>query len=157
MRRASSHARFYKPLVADLRSRLDSVPPDGLWDLPEPDYSDKLEICFSLVVNAGIAYHLSKKDRWAALASRWLEQWVADFQAALAEVLHQLGDARGISRRSTGSVHCLLEPRGRDQLHRPRDLADISNRLAAFVKRSSVGHKMSLTQSVFSVPRCSVC
>lgn len=82
LRRASSHASFYKPLVADLRSRLDSVPPDGLWDLPEPDYSDKLEICFSLVVNAGIAYHLSKKERWVGLASRWLEQWVAAGSAA---------------------------------------------------------------------------
>ena len=82
LRCASSHARFYKPLVADLRSRLDSSPPDGLWDLPEPDYSDQLEICFSLVVNAGIAYHLSQKDPWAGLAGRWLEQWVAAGSAA---------------------------------------------------------------------------
>ncbi|GEM_PF-6468014 len=77
-RSVSSHARYYDAMVADLASRFDDLPPEGLWSLEEPDYSDNLEICFSLVVNAGIAYHVSQDDRWLSLASRWLEQWVSE-------------------------------------------------------------------------------
>ena len=73
---ASSHARFYRALVEDLNGRLAHDPPNTLWDLEEPAYSDILEICFSLVVNCGIAYHLSGDKRWSDLAERWLARWI---------------------------------------------------------------------------------
>ena len=63
-RSRSSHARFYRALVEDLEGRLREEPPEDLWGLEEPDYSDLLEICFSLVVNCGIAYHIEPDERW---------------------------------------------------------------------------------------------
>ena len=73
---SSSHARFYRALVRDLNGRSAHDPPGTLWDLEEPAYSDILEICFSLVVNCGIAYHLTGDRRWSGLAERWLTRWV---------------------------------------------------------------------------------
>lgn len=75
-RSASSHARFFRPMVEDLKVRLPVDPPDTLWDLEEPAYSDILEICFSLVVNSGIAWHVTADGRWSGLAERWLARWV---------------------------------------------------------------------------------
>ena len=75
-RSRSSHARFYRALVEDLEGRLREEPPEDLWGLEEPDYSDLLEICFSLVVNCGIAYHIEPDERWREFASRWLQRWV---------------------------------------------------------------------------------
>jgi len=39
-----------------------------------------------------------------------------------------------------GAIHCFLEARSRDQLHRPRDLADIADRAASFIENAWVGH-----------------
>ncbi len=75
-RSETSHARFYQALVGDLEGRLGEQPPEDLWGLEEPDYSNLLEICFSLVVNCGIAYHVGQDDRWRGLAERWLRRWV---------------------------------------------------------------------------------
>lgn len=75
-RSASSHARFFHAMVEDLKGRLAVDPPDTIWDLEEPAYSDLLEICFSLVVNSGIARHVSGDGRWSRLAERWLARWV---------------------------------------------------------------------------------
>ena len=44
-RSRSSHVRFYRALVEDLEGRLGEGPPEDLWGLEEPDYSDLLEIC----------------------------------------------------------------------------------------------------------------
>ncbi len=75
-RSEASHARFYQALVGDLEGRLGEEPPGDLWSLEEPDYSNLLEVCFSLVVNCGIAYHVGGDDRWRGLAERWLRRWV---------------------------------------------------------------------------------
>ena len=75
-RSASSHARFYRALVRDLNGRLTANPPGSLWDLEEPVYSNILEICFSLVVNCGIVFHITGDRRWSGLAERWLTRWV---------------------------------------------------------------------------------
>lgn len=75
-RSASSHARFFRALVEDLGRRIAHEPPATLWDLEEPEYSDILEICFSLVVNCGIAWQVTGDGRWRGLAERWLTRWV---------------------------------------------------------------------------------
>lgn len=75
-RSASSHARFFRAMVEDLNARLPVNPPDTLWELEEPAYSDLLEICFSLVVNCGIAWQVTGDRRWSGLAERWLARWV---------------------------------------------------------------------------------
>ncbi len=75
-RSASSHARFFRPMVADLHARLHVDPPGTLWDLEEPAYSDLLEICFTLVVNCGIAWQVTGDGRWRGLAERWMARWV---------------------------------------------------------------------------------
>lgn len=75
-RSASSHARFFRAMVEDLNVRLPVDPPDTLWDQEEPAYSDLLEICFSLVVNCGIAWQVTGDRRWSGLAERWLARWV---------------------------------------------------------------------------------
>ncbi|MDE3001355.1 MAG: hypothetical protein OXU79_19945 [Gemmatimonadota bacterium] len=75
-RSASSHARFFRAMVDDLNGRLPVDPPDTLWDLEEPAYSDLLEICFSLMVNCGIAWQVTGDGRWSGLAERWLARWV---------------------------------------------------------------------------------
>ncbi len=75
-RSASTHARFIRPMVEDLNGRLPVDPPETLWNLEEPAYSDLLEICFSLVVNCGIAWHVTADGRWSGLAERWLARWV---------------------------------------------------------------------------------
>ena len=76
VRSASSHARFFRAMVDDLNGRLPVDPPDTLWDLEEPAYSDILEICFSLVVNCGIAYQVTGDGRWSGLAERWMARWI---------------------------------------------------------------------------------
>ena len=75
-RSATSHARFFRALVEDLDRRIAHEPPATLWDLEEPEYSDILEICFSLVVNCGIAWQVTGDGRWRGLAERWLARWV---------------------------------------------------------------------------------
>src|SRR5579871_1158881 len=49
-----------------------------------------------------------------------------------AQVGGELTDFAGVGFRLHGPVERLLEPGCRDQLHGPRDLADVANRLAAF-------------------------
>ena len=69
-----------------------------------------------------------------------LQQRMADFQAAVGQVGHQLRDPLGVGRGRVGPIHRLLEARRGDQLHRPRDLADVADRLAAFVEGAGFGH-----------------
>lgn len=76
IRSASSHARFFRAMFDDLDRRSADEPPGSLWDLKEPEYSDILEICFSLVVNCGIAWQVTGDGRWRGLAERWLARWV---------------------------------------------------------------------------------
>ncbi|MDP6780070.1 MAG: heparinase II/III family protein [Candidatus Latescibacteria bacterium] len=73
----STHAAFYRALVGELEGRLGEDVRPFRWDLEEPDYSDFLEIGFSVVVNSGIAYHLDSDARWRDLAERWLRHWVS--------------------------------------------------------------------------------
>ena len=53
------------------------------------------------------------------------EQRMLDVAGGGAEVGGQLGDLAGVGLGFGGAVHRLLEARGGDQLHRPRDLADV--------------------------------
>ncbi len=55
-------------------------------------------------------------------------------------ISHQLRDAVRVGRRRRCSIHRFLEPRIGDQLHRPRDLADVLDRTAAFIECASFGH-----------------
>ena len=73
----STHAAFYQALVGDLGRRLAEDVRPFRWDLEEPEYSDFLEIGFSVVVNSGIAYHVDSDERWRDLAERWLRHWVS--------------------------------------------------------------------------------
>ena len=47
-----------------------------------------------------------------------------------------LRHAARVRRGGRRPVHRLLEPRSRDQLHRPRDLADVADRLASFIEEA---------------------
>ena len=67
-----------------------------------------------------------------------------DVGGAGAEVGGQLGDLARVRLRLGGAVHRLLEARGGDQLHRPRDLADVADRLAAFDEGAGLGHGYSV-------------
>ena len=74
------------------------------------------------------------------------QQAVRDLLGRLAQVGDQLGDLARVSLGLGGAVQRLAEPVGGDQLHRPRDLADVLDRLAAFDDRSGFGHVCSLAQ-----------
>ena len=54
---------------------------------------------------------------------------------------HNLREAIRVSGYSVRTVHRLFVPRSRDQLHCPRDFADVTDRLASFVKSAGVGHQ----------------
>ena len=64
--------------------------------------------------------------------SRFSSSGCLMFAGAGAQVGGQLGDLARVRLRLDGAVHRLLEARRGDQLHRPRDLADVADRLAAF-------------------------
>ena len=70
-----------------------------------------------------------------------LEQRMCDRLGRLAQVGDQLGDLPGVRLGLGGPIERLLELGGGDQLHRPGDLADVLNRLAAFDDRSGLGHR----------------
>ena len=70
---------------------------------------------------------------------------MADLQSGGGQVADQLGDPLRVGRRSRSSIHCFLKARRRDQLHRPRNLADVLDRLAAFIECSCVGHDSSIS------------
>lgn len=70
-----------------------------------------------------------------------LEQGVGDFQPGANQVTNQLGDPPSVVGRRSSSFHCFFETGRRDQFHRPRNLADIPNRLASFIKGSGIGHE----------------
>ena len=72
-----------------------------------------------------------------------LQQRMRDVRGAGAEVGGQLGDLARVRLGLGGAVEGLLEARRGDQLHRPRDLADVADRLAAFDERAGVGHDVS--------------
>jgi hypothetical protein len=56
-----------------------------------------------------------------------VQQRVADFQPAVGQIADQAGDAAGVGRGGRGPVHRLFEARGGNQLHGPRDLADVAD------------------------------
>src|SRR5437016_1145239 len=60
-------------------------------------------------------------------ALAWLQEGVSEVDGTGTEVGGQLGDLPRIGFGLAGTVHRLLEPRGGDQLHRPRDLADVAD------------------------------
>ena len=73
----STHAGFYQALIDDLERWLAEGVKPFRWELEEPDYSDFLEIGFSVVVNSGIAFHLGSDERWRDLGERWIRHWVS--------------------------------------------------------------------------------
>src|ERR1019366_5220922 len=73
----------------------------------------------------------------------FLEQRVLDVAGIGAEIGRQLRDLACVGVGLNGAVHRLLEARGGDQLHRPRDLADIPDRLTAFHEYACAGHGSS--------------
>ena len=68
------------------------------------------------------------------------KQRMADFQAAIGQIGHELRDALGVGRGGMARSIAFLKRRSGDQLHRPRNLADVADRLAAFVEGSGLGH-----------------
>ena len=75
----------------------------------------------------------------AVSSSGWLTS-----RPAAGQVGHQLRDPLGVGRGRRRAVHGLFESRRGDQLHRPRDLADVADRLAAFVKFAGIGHGLGV-------------
>ena len=69
----------------------------------------------------------------------------------LAQVGDQLGDLAREGLGLGGPVERLAEPVGGDQLHRPRDLADVLDRLAALDDRSGLGHRWFSFRSVAEI------
>ena len=74
-----------------------------------------------------------------------------NFQAALHQIADQFGDPLGIGRGGQCPIHRPLEPRSGDQLHRPRYLADVFDRLSAFIKSFGFGHWSGVYSCQFSV------
>src|SRR5262249_55300317 len=69
-----------------------------------------------------------------------LHERVPDFARGSAQVGRKLADLAGERLRLRRPVHRLLKARRGDQLHRPRDLADVADRLAALDEFAGVGH-----------------
>src|SRR6185369_12783071 len=65
----------------------------------------------------------------------------AGFQAAGHQVFDQLGHSIRVGRGRRCPVHRFLEPRSRDQLHRPRDFADVADAFATFIEDAWIGHE----------------
>ena len=57
------------------------------------------------------------------------------------QAAHDLRQSIGVGSHRVCAIHRLLVARGRDQFHRPRDLADVANRLASFVEGAGIGHE----------------
>ncbi len=58
----------------------------------------------------------------------------------LRAVLDDFGDLAGVGFRLGRPVECLLEPRSGNEFHRPRDLADVADRLAALDEDAAIRH-----------------
>ena len=71
------------------------------------------------------------------------QQRVLDLAGVGAQVGGQLGDLAGVRLRLHGPVEGLAELGGGDQLHRPRDLADVADRLAAFHEFAGIRHSIN--------------
>ena len=56
------------------------------------------------------------------------------------EVAHQFGDPPDVGFRRQRPVHRLFEPRGGDEFHRPRDLANVADGLTPFDDRACLAH-----------------
>jgi len=77
------------------------------------------------------------------------QERVRHLAGVLAQVGGQLGDLAGEGVRLGRPVECLLESRRGDQLHGPRDLADVADRLAALHECAEVGHASPVLSSEF--------
>ncbi len=73
------------------------------------------------------------KQRDVANCLSLFEQRVVHFETAREQILHQLRHAIRERRGGRRPIHGFLKARGRDQLHRPRDFADVADRLASFI------------------------
>ncbi len=91
-----------------------------------------------------------QQRRPAGFGARFQER-VAHFQSLPGEVTHQRADPARVGRGGRGPVHGPLESGRGDQLHRPRDLADVADRLATLVERSGFAH--GLCRRLFWGPR----
>ena len=87
------------------------------------------------------------KGKWAQLKGRVKEQWgkltddeIDQLDGRRAQVVGQVGDLARVGIRLDRPVESFLEPGRGDQLHRPRNLADVANRFPAFNERSCFGH-----------------
>ena len=77
---------------------------------------------------------------------------MGNFQTGAGQIGNNGRDAFGIVIRRGRPIHRFFESRSRDQFHCSRNLFDIANGLATFIKCSGVGHGLG---SVFRV-QCSV-
>ena len=71
-----------------------------------------------------------------------LEQRVLNLQAAVRQIGHELSDALRIGRGRMRPIHRLLEARRGDQLHRPRNLADVADALASLIECPCFSHDL---------------
>jgi len=72
--------------------------------------------------------------------SRFFQEGMRDIGGVRTQVGRQLGDLARVGVRLDRPVERFLEPSGGDEFHRPRDLADVPNRLAAFDDCAGFGH-----------------
>ena len=65
---------------------------------------------------------------------------MAELQTRIGQFGNQTRDSVGVGTRCTRPIHGMLEARSGDQLHCPRNLADISDRFAPFVECPGIRH-----------------
>src|SRR5262249_54384246 len=130
-----------RPPAGEVQGQPDAVRarlPDALDGGPQ----DRRVVAAAQAAVGGEHQQHGMLDRLAVLQKRVLE-----FPRVGAEVGGQLGDLARVRLGLAGAVHRLAEARRRDQLHRPRDLADVLHRSAALHKGAGLGHETALASS----------
>ena len=125
-------------LAGDLERRLDSL---GLVVLIAGDGRPQ----HVAVVTAGQPA-VARQDQEQRALDRIApdQERMGELVGGLAQVGDQLGDLARVGLGLGRPVQRLAEPVGGDQLHRPGDLADVVDRLAAFDDRAGLGHVCSV-------------
>ncbi len=85
---------------------------------------------------AGEDQHASRFGMVALLQQRML-----DLGSGCSQAVDDLRQPIGVGSHGRGAIHRLLVTRRGNQFHRPRDLADVANRLSTFIECAGVGHE----------------